>query len=118
MQQQGRDVVGQLVILVAVVAAHMLGHQLVLVINQEPVGEAFQGELAGGILAGNRVTVAVHLDAELAVDPDGFQDGRFVRQRMQGLELFLGEEFLGRLVGLAVDPDVGHRVEPMRAPPD
>ena len=89
-QEQGRDVVGQLVILVAVVAAHMLGHQLLPVINQEPVGMPLEGELARGVLAGNRVAVAVHFNAELAVDSDGVYHRRFVRYRVQGVELFLG----------------------------
>jgi hypothetical protein len=52
-QEQGRHMVGQLVVLIAVVTAHMLGDQLLLLINQEPVGEPFQGELAGRILAGD-----------------------------------------------------------------
>ena len=90
-QEQGGDVVGQLVILVAVVTAHMLGHQLVLVIDQEPVGVAFQGQRAGGILAGNRIAVAIDLETELAVDPDRFRDGGLVWQRMQGTELFLSK---------------------------
>ena len=40
-QQQGRHMVRQLVILVAVVTAHMLGNQFLLVVNQEPIGEPF-----------------------------------------------------------------------------
>ena len=32
---------------------------------------------------------------------------------MQGVELFLGEEFLGRFLGLAVNPDIGHCVQPI-----
>ncbi len=54
-------------------------------------------------MAGHRITVAIDDDAKLAIDPDGAHDGRLVRQRMQGVELFLGEEFLGRLLGLTVD---------------
>jgi len=112
-QEQGGHVVGQLVILVAVVAAHRLGYELFLVINQEPVGKPFQGELARRILTRDRVTVAIDLDAELTVDPDGVRDGRLVRQRMQGLELFLAEEFLGRISGLPVNPHIGYRIEPI-----
>jgi len=37
--EQGRDVIGQLVILVASVKTDTLGHQLVLGIDQEPVGD-------------------------------------------------------------------------------
>src|ERR1019366_835808 len=66
-----------------------------------------------GVAAGNRIAVAVDFDAELTVDPDSFQDRRLIRQRMQGLELFLSEEFLGRFVGLAVNPNIGHRVQPI-----
>ena len=32
---------------------------------------------------------------------------------MQGVELFLGEEFLGRFLGLPVNPDIGHHVQPI-----
>jgi hypothetical protein len=32
---------------------------------------------------------------------------------MEGFELFLGEKFLGRFLGLAVNPDIGHRVQPI-----
>jgi hypothetical protein len=32
---------------------------------------------------------------------------------MNGFELFLGEEFLGHLLGLTVNPDIGHCVQPI-----
>ena len=77
MQEQGGHMVGQLVILVAVVAAHMLGYELFLVIDQKPVGKPFQGELARRILTRDRVTVAIDQDAELTIDPDGVRDWTF-----------------------------------------
>ena len=47
------------------------------------------------------------------MDPPGVPDSRFVRPRRQGLELFLSEEFLGRLLRLSVNPNLGHRIEPI-----
>src|SRR6516162_5536992 len=105
--------VGQLVILMAVVAAHVLGHQSILVIEQQPISKALQGEFAGGILTGNGVAIGIDPDAELTVDPDGFDHRRLIGQGMQWLELFLREEFLGSFMSLAMDPHIGHRIQPM-----
>ena len=112
-QKQWRNVIRQLVILVAVVAAHMLGHELVLVIDQKPVGEPLQDEFVGGVLAGDRITITLYFDTELAADPDAFDDRRFVGQRIQGPELFLREEFLRCFLGLAVNSDIGNCFEPI-----
>src|SRR6266516_183071 len=58
-QEQGLNMIGQFVILVAIITADMFGYQVHSVINQEPVGQPFQVEFAGGILASNRVIVFV-----------------------------------------------------------
>src|SRR6266498_1312558 len=87
-QQQRLDMIRQLVVLVAVVAANMFGYKVHSVMNQEPIRKPFQSKLARGVLAGDRVSVSVDFDAELAVDPNGVNDGRLVSQGVQRFKLF------------------------------
>jgi hypothetical protein len=65
-QEQGLNMIGQLVILVAIITADMFGYQIHPVIDQEPVGKPFQGEFAGGMLARNRVRVSVDFNPTFA----------------------------------------------------
>ena len=111
-QEQGLNMIGQFVILVAIITADMFGYQVHSVINQKSVGQPFQGEFAGGILARNRVSVSVDFDAELVVHAGRLNDGRFISQGVEGFELFLGKELRWDFLCLPVNPDIGNRIKP------
>ncbi len=63
--------------------ADMFGDQVDPIINQEPVRPPFQSESAGGKLAGDGVSVAIDLDAELAVHAHRLHEGGLVGQEVE-----------------------------------
>ena len=112
--QQLFDVLGFFKVLVTVVAADMFGDDAVLVIQHQPGRINFEHEGFAGISRRHRVAIGVEGDPATLADQHRLQRRRLIRFDRQGLQrgLFGHEEFLGRLVGLAMHAHVGHFVQP------
>lgn len=95
-QVSGRDFQIEQV-LAAVITARMGGNELFAVKKGQPVGIDFGGELLGGVQVGDRIAVALEMNAATVGGADRFDERTVVGHNGQGPEsgLFFFEEFDG-----------------------
>jgi hypothetical protein len=84
-QKQWLDMIRQFVILVPVITANMFGNQIYSIINKDSFGKAFDRKFGRSVMTGNRVSVPIDFDAELAVGAEGVDNGRLISRGMQRL---------------------------------
>nr|WP_256354699.1 hypothetical protein [Variovorax sp. dw_308] len=101
--------------LVPVVAAHVPGDELLVVVDAHPIWVGFERHALTRVGRGDGVLVGLQHDAELARGTHGGGARHVVRprvQRLQASELLLGKHLLRHAVRGAVDAHVGHRLQP------
>jgi hypothetical protein len=85
--EQVLDVIWVFEVPVPIVAAGVGGNQLLVMVNAEPVGEAFAHQPLGSIEAWHRITIGIKHDPETIVSAHGVGDCGVCRNRWQRLYL-------------------------------